>query len=139
MAHHFHHHRTKTSCSSQDSFAYNKSLQHPTVQPHYQSFAEVCSQTFFFFSTTEVFTCSKVSLTIEVFTEVFTCFKVINAFKRQNSWTDTFRKSSTSFACIFRVSLLKQTRLKKKCLRKFIIINDSMEQLQVCRIYLYSV
>ena len=32
------------------------------------------------------------SLTIEVFTEVFTCSQVINAFKRQNSWTDPFRK-----------------------------------------------
>ena len=30
------------------------------------------------------------SLTIEVFTEVFTCSQVINAFKRQNSWTDRF-------------------------------------------------
>ena len=27
-------------------------------------------------------------------TVVFTCSKVINAFKRLNSWTDTFRKSS---------------------------------------------
>ena len=113
MARHFHHHRDENSCSSQDSFAYNKSLQHPTVQPHHRSFAEVCSQRFFFFSTTKVFTCSKVSLTIEVFTERFTYSKVNNAFKRQNSWTDPFRKSSTSFACIFRVSLLKQARLKK--------------------------
>ena len=27
-------------------------------------------------------------------TEVITCSKVINAFKRQSSWTDPFRKSS---------------------------------------------
>ena len=41
------------------------------------------------------------SLAIEVFTKVFTCYKVINAFKRKNSWTDPFRKRSTSFASIF--------------------------------------
>ena len=41
------------------------------------------------------------SLTIETFTEVFTCSKAFNAFKRYNSWTDPFRKSSTSFASIF--------------------------------------
>ena len=42
------------------------------------------------------------SLTIKVFTEVFICSKVINAFKQQNSKTDPFWKSSTSFASIFR-------------------------------------
>ena len=42
------------------------------------------------------------SLTIKVFTEVFICSKVINAFKQQNSQTDPFWKSSTSFASIFR-------------------------------------
>ena len=50
-----------------------------------------------------------VSLTIEVLvlkilffstTEVFTCSKVINAFKWENSWTDLFRKSATSFSLI---------------------------------------
>ena len=34
-------------------------------------------------------------------TEVFTCSKVINSFKRQSSWTDPFRKSSKSHLLIF--------------------------------------
>ena len=33
MARHFNHRQKKTACSSLDSFAYNKSLQHPTSQP----------------------------------------------------------------------------------------------------------
>ena len=31
----------KIACSSQDSFAYNESLQHPTSWPHHRSFADV--------------------------------------------------------------------------------------------------
>ena len=62
--------------------AYHKThLQHPTSQPHHRSFAEVLLIKILLFSTTEMFACSK----------------VINAFKRQNSWTNPFRKSSTSF------------------------------------------
>ena len=34
-------------------------------------------------------------------TEVLNCPQIINAFKRQNSWTDPFRKSLTSSAFIF--------------------------------------
>ena len=51
-----------------------------------------------------------VNITIEVFSlrfffflisEIFTSSKVISAFKRQNSWTDPSRKSSTPFALVF--------------------------------------
>ena len=60
--------------------------------------------------TMKVYNTRPVNLTIEGFltkilsfydTEVFTCSKVINVFKRQNSWTDPFQKSSSSFALIF--------------------------------------
>ena len=52
-------------------FAYNKSLQHPTI--------EVLLIKILIFSDHSV---------------VFTCSEVIKAFKRCNSWTNTFRKSS---------------------------------------------
>ena len=52
MGRHFNYRRKWTACSSQDSFAYNESLQHPTIAV--------------FFDHSVVFTCSK----------------VINAFKR---------------------------------------------------------
>ena len=48
------------------------------------------------------------SLSIEVFSEVFTCFKVINAFKQKNSWTDRFPESSTSLHQSF-LSFLHKT------------------------------
>ena len=54
-------------------FAYNNSLQHPTIS------VLLIKILIYFFSDHSV---------------VFTCSKVINAFKRQNSWTDTLRKSS---------------------------------------------
>ena len=55
----------------QVSFAYSESLQHPTI-------AILLIQILIFFDHSVVFTCSK----------------VIKAFKRQSSWTDTFPKSS---------------------------------------------
>ena len=39
IARHFNHLRRKNACSSQDSFVYNESLQHPASWPHHQSFA----------------------------------------------------------------------------------------------------
>ena len=54
-------------------FAYNESLQHPTI-------AVLLIKILIFFDHSVVFTCSK----------------VINAFKQKNSWTDTFRKSKPS-------------------------------------------
>ena len=52
-------------------FAYNESLRHPTI-------AVLLKILIFFFNHSVVFTCSK----------------VINAFKRYNSWTDTFLNGS---------------------------------------------
>ena len=46
--------RKKTACSSQDSFAYNKSLQHPTI-----SVLLIKIPIFFFFEHSAVFTSSK--------------------------------------------------------------------------------
>ena len=73
------------SCLSQDSFAYNKCFKHPITSPPHRNFSPKD------FSATEIFSCSK----------------VINAF---NSWTDTFMKSSTSFA-------LMHTALENFCTR----------------------
>ena len=72
MAPHFNHRQKYTACPSQNSFAYNESLQHLTMA------LLLIKILLFFFSTTVVFTCSK----------------VINVFKRYNSWTDLFWKSS---------------------------------------------
>ena len=35
--------------------------------------------------------------TVDYSSDIFTCFKVINAFKRQNSWNEPFQKRSTYF------------------------------------------
>ena len=59
MAHYFNHRRKLTACSSQDPFAYNESLQHPTI-------AVLLIKILIFFNHSVVFTCSK----------------VINAYKR---------------------------------------------------------
>ena len=71
MAHYFNYRRKLTACSSQDPFAYNESLQHPTI-------AVLLIKILIFFDHSVVFTCSK----------------VINTLKQQNSWTNTFQKSS---------------------------------------------
>ena len=61
------------------------------------------------FHTMKVYNARSVySLSIEVFSEVFTCFKVINAFKQQNLWTDRFPESSTSLHQSF-LSFLHKT------------------------------
>ena len=64
--------KISTECSSRDTFAFNESLQHPTI-------AVLLKKILIFFFDHSI---------------VFTCSKVINSFKRQNSWTDTFQKSS---------------------------------------------
>ena len=66
MAGHFDHYQKQTACSSQDHLHTMKVY---NTQP-----VSLLLIKFSFFSTTEAFTCSK----------------VINAFKRQNSWTDAF-------------------------------------------------
>ena len=83
---------------------------------------------------------------IEVFTEVFTCFKVMNALKRKNSWTDPFRKSSTSFASIFSklssqnkaisTSLLARTHKKMKRLH-FYGLAALIKQTRLIRFIMY--
>ena len=67
MARHFNHRQKSTVCSSQDPFAYNESLQHPT-------FAVLRMKISFFFFFLFFFD----------YLVVFTCSKVINvnAFKR---------------------------------------------------------
>ena len=59
MARHFNHRQKSTVCSSQDPFAYNESLQHPTIAVLLMkiSFFFLFS---FFFDYLVVFTCSKV-------------------------------------------------------------------------------
>ena len=71
MARLFNHCRKEIACSSQEPFAYNESLQHPTI-------AVLVIKIHIFFDHSVVFTWSK----------------VCDAFKRWNSWTDTPRKSS---------------------------------------------
>ena len=63
IEHHFNHSPKKTTCSSEDLFAYNESLQHAITLPPHQNFAHTDSSPF-------------------LTTEIFTCSKEINAFKR---------------------------------------------------------
>ena len=74
LACYFNHRRKWTASLSQDSVCIQWKLSTPDqlAFSHHQSFAHKDS----FFSTTELSTCSK----------------EISAFKRQNSWTDPFRK-----------------------------------------------
>ena len=53
MARQFNHRRKLVECSSQDPFAYNESLQHPTI-------AVLLVKILIFFNHSVVFTCSKV-------------------------------------------------------------------------------
>ena len=51
--------------------------------------------------TMKVYNTRPVSLTIEL----ITCSKVISPIKRENPWTDPFRKSSTSFAAFYSMDM----------------------------------
>ena len=57
MARHFNHSRKSTVCSSQGPFAYNESLQHPTISV---LLMKILFLSFFFSDYLVVFTCSKV-------------------------------------------------------------------------------
>ena len=57
MARHFNHRQKSTVCSSQDPFAYNESLQHPTIAV---LLMKISFFFFFLFDYLVVFTCSKV-------------------------------------------------------------------------------
>ena len=60
MARHFNHRQKSTVCSSQDPFAYNESLQHPTIAVLLMKISFFFLFSFFFFDYLVVFTCSKV-------------------------------------------------------------------------------
>ena len=83
--------RQSRCCTINKARHFNRRLicmQRKFTQPHHRYHRNFVHLRFFFFSSTEVFTCSK----------------VINAFKQQNPWTDPFGKSSASFALIFPIS-----------------------------------